>query len=118
MTKEQFRTFLQGLMNDTGAEPDTQFDAGDMWRDAEDEGVFEEAGIAVVMDHIGHDIIFRLEDGMLASGFKIGIEDETVWVFSYGRVRDNMRDYSLRDLDDALGHARVAVMDLEEMMAG
>jgi len=41
-----------------------------------------------------------------------------VWVFSYGRVRDNMRDYSLRDLDDALGHARVAVMDLEEMMAG
>ena len=116
MTKERFKQWLQDRFYEraTGDE----FDAGDIHRDIDSGEIDLPDGVEMVMNHIGHDIIFKLEDGMLASGFETGLEDETIVFYSNGRVEDNMRDYSSKDLDRAIGHARVSVWDLEGLLSG
>lgn len=44
-------------------------------------------------------------------------EDETIIFFSEGQVEDNMRDYSLKELDSAIGAARAALADLERLLS-
>ena len=115
-TKEEFTSWLQEQFDAEGA--GDEFDAGDIFRDLDSGESDLPEGVKMVMDHTGHDIIFKLEDGMLASGFETGLEDETIVFYSNGRVEDNMRDYSSKDLDRAIGHARVSVWDLEGLLSG
>ena len=114
MTKAQFRAWLQEQFDGEGA--GDEFDAGNIWRDIESDEIALPDGVKVVMDHTGHDIIFKLDDGMLASFFETGMEDETIWFFSEGHVEDNMRDYDTGDLDRAIGHARTALWELEDLL--
>ena len=111
MTKERFKQWLQDRFYEraTGDE----FDAGDIHRDIDSGEIDLPDGVEMVMNHIGHDIIFKLEDGMLQSNFETGMEDETIWFFCECRVESNMWDYSVGELDKAIDHARAAVKDLE-----
>jgi hypothetical protein len=121
-TKEEFTSWLQEQMNEAyeakeiGCGSGVEWDAGNLWRSIEEEEMLDEIGVKFAMDHQGHDIIFECSDGLLASGFETGIEDETIWIFCEFDVTNNLRDYTKTQLDRAIGHAKVAVMDLEAML--
>jgi len=120
MTKAQFTRWLQDLVDEMNAAGEIDFDegegdVGDCWRRIEDEGLLEEIGVPYAVDYLERDFIFRLSDGLLASGFSYGTSGQTEWWFSELDVTNNLRDYTRKELDSALGRARVAVMDLERL---
>jgi hypothetical protein len=110
MTRDQFRDWLQQRID----ESDCQEEYGDTWREIES-GDMLPAGVEMAIDHTAHYFIFKLSDGLLASGFEIGAEGESVWFFTGNDVTNNLREYSARELDAALGRGRVAVADLERL---
>lgn len=119
MTKAQFTEWLQNLVNEMNEADEIDFDegdgdCGDVWRRIESERLLEEIGVPYAVDYVERDLIFRLSDGLLASPFSYGTEGQTEWWFSELQV--NLRDHAVKELDAALGRARVTVMDLERLM--
>lgn len=114
MTKNEFREWFQGLMSERidPTELLPEDDYGDLWRQIEDEGLLEEMHIPYAVDRYGHDFIFKLDDGYLALGFQIGIEGETQVYIGGGEAKNALRDYTAKDLDTAIGAARVTLNDL------
>ena len=113
MTKAEFRSWLQSQL----ADHDCHEEHGDTWREIESEDLLPE-GVTLAVDHVEHDFIFKLDDGLLASNFETGAEGETVWFFVQDDVDANLRDYSLGEAECALWRARGAVTDLEAMLTG
>jgi hypothetical protein len=113
MTKTEFRHWLQTQLAESGCHEEQ----GDLWRDIESKGLLPE-GVVLAADHVAHDFIFRLEDGLLASRFETGIEDETIWFFVEDDVDDNLRDYSVGEAEAALRGARMAASELGAMLGG
>lgn len=113
MTKVEFRNWLQTRLT----ESDCREEHGDAWREIESENLLPE-GVRLAVDHVEHDLIFGLEDGLLASSFETGAEGETIWFFVEDDADANLRDYSVGDADAALGCTRAAVLDLERLLAG
>jgi hypothetical protein len=111
MTKTEFRDWLQTQLAESGCHEEQ----GDLWRDIESEGLLPE-GVVLAADHVAHDFIFRLEDGLLASRFETGCEGETVWFFVENDVDDNLRDYSVGEAEAALRGARLAASELGAML--
>jgi len=112
MTKTEFRQWLQAQLADSNCHEEH----GDTWREIESEDLLPERATLAV-DHIGHDFIFGLDDGLLASGFEFGAEGETVWFFVEDDVDANLRDYSVDEAEAALTGARAAVRDLERLLS-
>ena len=100
LTKMQFKEWLaQEFIN---ARPSHNGeDMGSVWYAIEDEGTLETIGVECATDYISQDFVFKCSDGFLASGFELGIEQETIWFFSEGRVENNMRDYTPKEVDHA-----------------
>ena len=119
MTRAQFTDWLQNLVNEMHTNGEIGFDegdgdCGDVWRKIEDEGMLEKIGVPNAVDYAERDFVFRLRDGLLASGFSYGTSGQTVWWFPESRV--NLRAYKMRELADALGRAWVTARDLENLM--
>ena len=112
MTTAELKEWMQAVLD---ANPGDDGNFGDAWREIESLDLLDDIGVQFAVDPSGHDFIFKCEDGLLASYFEIGIEEETIWMFTEGEVEDNMRFYSYKELDSALGRARAVVLDLEEM---
>lgn len=120
MTKAEFSEWLQHLVNEMNDAGEIGFDegdgdCGDVWRRIESQDLLEEIGVPHAVDYVDRDLVFRLSDGLLASPFSYGTSGQTEWWFSELEV--NLRDYTVKELDAALGRARVAVVDLERLMA-
>ena len=113
MTKAEFAVWLQEQFDRVTYPGNDQ--QGDAWRDIESAGLLEEIGVTCAWDYIGNDMIFRCSDGLLASGYEIGIEQETIWFFSEGQVENNMRDYTERELGSAIGVMDEALDDLRKL---
>lgn len=111
MTKEQFIAWLQKRfdMNPGNEQQD------DVWREIEDQGLLAEVGVTCAWDWVEQTMYFRLADGLLASNFEIGIEQETVWFFAEGQVESNMRESCERALGRAIGRSRDALDALEAL---
>ena len=119
MTRARFTDWLQNLVNQMNEAGEIGFDegdgdCGDVWRRIEREGLLEQIGVHYAVDYAERDFIFRLSDGLLASGFSYGTCGQTVWCFPELRV--NLRSYRERELADALERARDTARDLENLM--
>jgi len=122
MTKSEFIEWLQGLVTEMNEAGEIDFDegdgdCGDVWRRIEDESLLDEIGVPCAVDYVERNFVFRLSDGLLASGFAYGTSEQTEWWFSELDVTNHLRDYTEKELDTALGRARVTVMDLERLLA-
>lgn len=118
MTRAKFTQWLQDLVDDMKQAGGIDFDegdgdCGDVWRRIESEGLLEEIGVPFAVDYMERDLIFRLSDGLLASAFSYGTNGQTEWWFSDLEV--NLREYSVKELDAALGRARVVIMELQRL---
>jgi hypothetical protein len=89
MTKAEFREWLQAQLT----ESDCHQEHGDTWREIEAEGLLPE-DVRVAADLVGHSFVFGLSDGLLASAFEFGPENETIWFFADDDVGSNLQEYS------------------------
>lgn len=116
MTKSELREWFQNLLREEFGDSETELlpneDYGDLWRKIEDEGLLEEIRVPYAVDHVGHAFVFKLSDGMLALQFETGIEGETQLWIPDGNIAGFLRDYSQKELDTAIGAARVTLNDL------
>jgi len=74
------------------------------------------AGVEMAMDPAAHDFIFKF--GRRPAGLQLrdrGRGRERVGSSPGTTVTNNLREYSARELDAALGRGRVAVADLERL---
>jgi len=118
MTKAEFTKWLQALVYQMRDDGEIDFDegdgdCGDVWRKIESEGLLDEVGIPYAVDYVERDFVFRLSDGLLASGFSYGTEGQTEWWFTELEV--NLRDYTERERFVALGAAKKAADNIEKL---
>ena len=113
MTKAEFTEWLQEQFEQAGA--GLEFDAGDIYRDIDSGDLNLPDGVEMAMDHIGHDLIFRCSDGLLAASFETGLADETMIFYAEGQVEDNMREYTERELQGAVDCMSGALADLTDL---
>ena len=122
MTKAAFICWLQELVDRMIAAGEVQSDAGeydlgDVWRRIESEDLLGAIGVSCAVDRAEHHFLFRCADGLLASGYEVRVEGETIWWFDECQVARNMRDATNAEVDAALGRARADVLDLEALLA-
>ena len=114
MKKAEFKQWLQDRFEGRGIGPEG-YDMGDVWREFDSGHELEDIGVHVGWDRDEQDMYFRCEDGLLASGYEVGIEGETVWFFAEGQVENNMRDADERDLERAIERAQDALDELRSL---
>ena len=122
MTKAEFKAWLQGLIDTTDADGEIGYDGienncGEVWRKIEEKLLLASIGVPCAWDYRGHDMIFKCSDGLLASGYETGIEDETIWFFDELDVENNMRDYTLDELMAASARAQEGIAELTVLAA-
>ena len=67
--------------------------------------------MTLAVDYVGHDFLFGLEDGLLASASRPASRERPIWSFVKDHVDDNLRDYSVGEAKAALRGARTAVSE-------
>ena len=115
MTKEQFKAWLQDYFDGQALPGGVEENKGDEWRSIEDQGLLGEIGVTCAWDWVDQTMYFRCDDGLLASGFEIGIEQETIWFFTEGQVEHNLRDSDEQELGRAVMSMSEATEALQKL---